>query len=99
MLQYLIKGGRENLPSWYPAEIFEVVQPQVYYDWYFRYTATEERSALWGFQELVTCEEYIDSLIERESNAVRVFLSRKAEMDEAEREIEHLKGQGDGSFV
>ncbi len=82
ILKYLIKGTDENLPSWYPAEIFEMVDPQLHFEWYFRYLKDEEISAVWGFNELVNDEKYIDSLIEREDAAIRIFLKRKKEIDE-----------------
>lgn len=84
MLQYLIKGTDENLPSWYPAEIFEIENTLLPFEWYFKYQIDNEVSALWGFYELVNDEEFIDSLIEREEEAVKVFLKRKKEIDEFE---------------
>lgn len=83
MLQYLIKGTDENLPSWYPAEIFEVENALLPLEWYFRYQ-NDEVSALWGFYELVNDKEFIDQLMEREEEAVMIFLKRKKEIDEFE---------------
>lgn len=82
ILQYLIKGTYENLPSWYPAEIFETNNSLLPFEWYFRYQKDNETSAIWGFYELVNDEQFIDSLIEREDEAVRIFLKRKKEIDE-----------------
>lgn len=84
MLQYLIKGTDENLPSWYPAEIFEVENTLLPLEWYFMYQKENEVSALWGFYELVNDKEFIDQLMEREEEAVKVFLKRKNEIDEFE---------------
>ena len=82
ILEYLIKGANENLPSWYPAELFEVVDSQVHFEWYFRYDRDDEMSAVWGFDELVHDREFIFDLIERKENAIRIFLKRKKEIDE-----------------
>lgn len=82
VLKYLIKGANENLPSWYPAEIFEVVDPLLPLEWYFRYDRDEDISAVWGFWELVNDRPYLEDLIEREDYAIRIFLKRKKEIDE-----------------
>ncbi len=34
-LDYLILGENENLPSWYPGELFEVSNPLQSLEWYF----------------------------------------------------------------
>lgn len=82
ILKYLIKGSGENLPSWYPAEIFEVVDPLLPLEWYFRYHDEEPISAIWGFQELVNEEDYLDKLNDFDDDAIRIFLKRKKEIDE-----------------
>lgn len=82
MLQYLIKGTDENLPSWYPAEIFKMEDTLLPLEWYFRYQYSDEVSAIWGFHELVNDEHFIENLIEREDKAIRIFLRRKKEIDE-----------------
>lgn len=84
ILKYLIKGTEENLPSWYPAEIFETVNLLLPFEWYYRYQKNEEISAIWGFQELVEDKQYIDDLIERKDEAIKIFLKRKKEIDEFE---------------
>lgn len=81
ILKYLIKGTNENLPSWYPAEIFEVVDSLLPFEWYFRYNEGDEIRAVWGFQELVNDKKYLENLIDREDNAIRTFLKRKKEID------------------
>ncbi|WP_086281265.1 phosphoribosylaminoimidazole synthetase, partial [Enterococcus sp. 7D2_DIV0200] len=50
VLSYLIIGTYENLPSWYPAELFEVVDQQVYLEWYYSYESNSVISALWGYK-------------------------------------------------
>lgn len=85
VLQYLVIGTDENLPTWYPAELFEVVQPLKYYEEYYAYGKDALISAIWGFKELVLQDNYIYDLVERETDAVRIFLKRKKEIDEFER--------------
>ena len=85
VLQYLVIGTDENLPTWYPAELFEVVQPLKYYEEYYAYGKDVLISAIWGFKELVLQDNYIYDLVEREIDAVRIFLKRKKEIDEFER--------------
>jgi hypothetical protein len=81
-LEYLIQGTFESLPSWYPAEMFEVVDSQQHFEWYFRYDRNKTISAIWGFQELVEDEDYLYDLEEREKYAIEIFLKRKKEMEE-----------------
>ena len=82
ILQFLIKGKYEDYPSWYPAEIFEVIDNRLYFDWFFQYYRNEEVSALWGFKELIFDEQYLDKLMNREKEALKIFLERKKEIDE-----------------
>ena len=53
ILKYLVKGANENLPSWQPAEIFEVDDSQMHFELYFKYRKDDEISAIWGVRELV----------------------------------------------
>ncbi|GAC40793.1 hypothetical protein [Paenibacillus popilliae] len=83
VLSYLILGTYENLPSWYPAELFEVTDPLLPLEWYYQCYGDENGiSAVWGYKELVTIDSHYDDLIEREDEAIRIFLKRKKEMDE-----------------
>jgi hypothetical protein len=83
VLEYLIIGSEENLPSWYAAELFEVVDTILPMEYYYNFFNNEEGiSAIWGFKELVEDENYLYNLEEREDSAVRIFLKRKKEIDE-----------------
>lgn len=82
ILKYLVQGAGENYPSWYPAEIFEVIDSQMHFESYFSYRKDEEISAVWGFRELVEDEYYLYDLIEREKYAIKIFLDRKKEIEE-----------------
>ncbi|TWK83999.1 hypothetical protein CHCC20333_4672 [Bacillus paralicheniformis] len=37
---------------------------------------------MWGYKELVMDESHFDGLMERENDALKVFLERKKEIDE-----------------
>ncbi len=82
VLYYLIKGTYEDLPSWYPAELFEVTNNLIYMEWYFRFDSKSELSAIWGYWELVFSLEHYDGLIDREKKDIKIFLDRKKEIDE-----------------
>jgi hypothetical protein len=83
VLSYLIVGTYENLPSWYPVELFEVVDPMLPLEWYYGFYGYDNLiSSIWGYKELVLDENHHDYLIEREDEAIRVFLKRKKEIDE-----------------
>lgn len=82
IMEYLILG-EENYPSWYPVELFEIIDDRIYFDWMFNYRGRDGISAVWGYEELVRDEEYIYNLEDREEMAIQIFLDRKKEIDEA----------------
>jgi hypothetical protein len=83
VLSYLIVGTYENLPSWYPAELFEVVDPMLPLEWYYGFYGYDNLiSSIWGYKELISDENHHDDLIEREVEAIQIFLKRKKEIDE-----------------
>lgn len=84
VLNYLVIGTYEQLPTWYPAEIFEIASSLMYYEEYYMYNKDVLIQAIWGFKELVLEDEYVYRLIEREEDAVKIFLKRKREIDKFE---------------
>lgn len=82
LLYYLVLGTYQNLPNWYPAELFEIVDGSVCFDWFFRYDIKQFPTALWGYYELIVDKDHYENLIEREPVAVKTFLKRKKEIDE-----------------
>lgn len=83
VLGYLILGTYENLPSWYPVELFEVVDTILPLEWHFKFYGYDNNiSSMWGYKELVLDENHHDALLEREDKAIRIFLKRKKEIDE-----------------
>lgn len=81
-LNYLLQGKNEDLPSWNPSELFRVSESSLPMEWYFNYYSNRTVPAIWGYKELVLDEEHHDALIERESDAIKIFLKRKKEIDE-----------------
>ena len=82
ILKYLVVGTYENMPTWYPAELFEVVNSQLHFEWYYKYNKKAEISAIWGYFELVDDKDYLYDLIEREEEAISIYLKRKKEIEE-----------------
>jgi len=82
VLKYLIVGTYEDLPSWYPAELFEVEDSQIHFEWYYKYNNEFVASALWGYHELVNDKNHYVDYIERNDQAICIFLKRKKEVDE-----------------
>lgn len=79
-LHYMI----EDLPSWYPAEFFQVTDRLIYNEWYFEfYGDVNGLNALWGYKELLDLTHY-EALLEIEPEAQEIFAKRKQEMDEYE---------------
>jgi hypothetical protein len=81
-LHYLLMGGEHNYPSWYPSELFNVVDKLLPIEWYFDYFKTLDITAIWGYKELVKEDNHFDDLMERDKKALEVFLNRKREIDE-----------------
>lgn len=85
ILHYLIIPTDEMLPSWLPGDLFEVVDPRLPFEWYFRYFGVNDPSKLeieMGYKEIVLDKMHSINLIEREKDAIRTFLTRKREIDE-----------------
>lgn len=84
-LYYLTMDKYMTLPTWHPADLFIVTDNLTPVEWYFKYFGFNETfnlNALWGYKELVLDETHYTGLIERENEAIKVFLKRKEEIDE-----------------
>lgn len=83
-LSYLVIPDEAMPPNWYPAELFEVVEPQLPFEWYFRFYGYIESGvcAVWGYKELVLDANHHDGLLELDGKALKTFLKRKKEMEE-----------------
>lgn len=74
-----------TLPSWYPADLFTVIDNLLPLEWYFNYHGFIENwnlNAIWGYKEIALDEKHYEGLIEREDVAIRIFLKRKKEIEE-----------------
>ena len=86
-LTYLILGERENMPSWYPAELFKISDALQPLEWYcadHRHVKNTYIDYIWGYKELALDNTHALGLIERENKDMELFLKRKAEIDEFE---------------
>ena len=82
---YLLFPIDEMLPSWLPADLFEVIDQRLPFEWYFRYFSdkpSNQIKILIGYKELVLDEAHYNDLIEVDRKAIRIFLTRKKEIDE-----------------
>ena len=72
-----------DLPVWYKAEQFEVVDNHLPMNWYFSFNK-KENTAIWGYKELIVNPKHYENLVERDPQAVEIFERRKEEIDEYE---------------
>lgn len=80
-IHYLIQGS-ERVCSWYPKELFQIVDHSIPVNWYFN--SLEEGSfyiEIWGYKELALDLNHYINLLEREAKDEDIFFSRKLEMD------------------
>jgi len=104
-IEYLISKGPSEKPFWYPAEIFEVVDPLLPIQWYFCFKGydTEDKtrrdllSAIWGYEEMALNPNHFVDLIEREPEALEIFFKQKKEIDEYEELNKFRKNNGKNS--
>ena len=85
VIHYLIIPSDYTLPFWFPADLFDVVEKKMPCNWYFRYMGGEnpnELKMIIGYKEMVLDKTHYFDLIERETCAVRTFLTQKKEIDE-----------------
>lgn len=81
ILMYLICDD-SDLPSWYPAIIFEVDDRRIPTHWQFNYfNNSESIEAIWGYPQIVEQKAHYSGLIERDHNTIAVFFNAKAEID------------------
>lgn len=84
-LDYQLLGEGEDMPSWYPAELFKISDPLQPLEWYFadhKHIKETTIDYIWGYKELALDDTHALGLIEREKKDMEIFLKRKAEIDE-----------------
>ena len=66
---------KDDFPTWYPAEVFKVVDDTVPGNWFFKYYSDNEFGvqAVWGPECLVKDDGFYDALNEREPSALHTF--------------------------
>jgi hypothetical protein len=82
---YLMIPTGEPNPDWMPAELFHVTDPRLPRNWFYFYSKTQNSHGvthLMSYKEMVTDENHYIDLIEREPDALKVFMFRKKEMEE-----------------
>ncbi len=82
-INYLLIEQEGSLPSWYPAEIFDISDPSLPSEWYFNFYGYDDISgltAVWGYKDLVESKEHYTGLLERESQDIKTFLQMKKEI-------------------
>ena len=79
-LSYLIDPRDDSTPSWYPAELFYIIDSTVPLHWEFQFFPEASRDslgAIWGYPELVHEESHYDDLYERVPEALLIFARHK----------------------
>lgn len=81
VILYLISDDIDN-PNWYPAELFSVIDSKISDGWSFTtYDDGEyDVEATLGYPQLLDKSHYV-KLIERESEALKIFFQEKSRMD------------------
>jgi hypothetical protein len=83
-----VAGGSAHPPSWYPIELFDMVDASVPSGWLFRsaFEAARPRlaqgfEAVWGYPSLVADDGHLIALLEREPDAIATFLRESEASD------------------
>jgi hypothetical protein len=65
----------DDFPTWYPAEVFKVVDDTVPENWFFKYYPDSQFGvqAVWGPERLVREDGFYDQLNDRDPSALHVF--------------------------
>lgn len=69
----------EGRPSWFPIELFDMIDNKIENDWFFIVPNSIEIKAIWGFDELCNDENYFDSLACRDEKALEIYFKKKSE--------------------
>jgi len=65
----------EDFPTWYPAEVFKLVEDTVPNNWFFKYYPDNEFGvqAVWGPERLVKEDGFYDALNDRDPSVLHLF--------------------------
>ena len=71
-----------NVPNWYPAAGFKLIQKEIPSIWKFMYFNDDDYfSMIMGYPEIVEIREHYINLIERDLEALEIFNQAKLEID------------------
>ena len=75
----VLLSDEDDLPNWYPVELFSLVDPRLPTDWMCNVNMKNEGGlkAVWGYESLVLDDEHHDALQERESGALEIFQNER----------------------
>ncbi|WP_170254886.1 hypothetical protein, partial [Phaeodactylibacter luteus] len=85
-LWYLV--DEKGKPSFFPYQLFQVVNPSIHVNWYFRLYHEDDgifpfdKEAMWGYSELCLDANHYEQLLDREGEALDVYFKRKIEFEE-----------------
>lgn len=76
----------DDFPTWYPAEVFKVVDDTVPGNWFFNYYSDNEFGvqAIWGPERLVKDDGFYEALNDRDPSALHIFRSKVMRSNHAE---------------
>jgi hypothetical protein len=86
-LDYLLSSN-DGKPSWFPAELFEVIDHLSPIIWFFNferyknYEGSDTQRAIYGYKELVADGQHYIDLENGEPKALEIFNKRKRQIDE-----------------
>lgn len=80
---YFITDYKSNYPSWYPADLFVIVDYIFSAIFYFNYAPTMYLKAIFAYKELALDLDHHDNLVEIKQSDMRLFFKRQKEIDEA----------------
>jgi hypothetical protein len=82
---YVLLSDENDLPNWYPIELFSVCNSRIDSDWEFSCFPNDGHlRALWGYAQMINDENHYDALLERDADAVRIFVTEKIRRSSAE---------------
>jgi len=84
VIHYLVIPSGLKLPNWLPADLFQVTDPSLPSEWYFRYLGKNHSSEVTmkiGYKEIALDDDHDTDLIERMEGAIKVFLLRQQEAE------------------
>jgi hypothetical protein len=80
---YVLDDDGHDWPTWVPAPLFDIVDGTIPASWivgYFRFSR-DEQYPLISFPEWATDHSFYERLVEGDSEAIRVFATRRAEAE------------------